>query len=221
MADEDGPWRVRARKALDSFQYTGRALRLVRETSPSLLGVLVALTLLAGLLPGGIVWVGKHIVDAVVAGLGTPGDAAAGEVLRWVALEGGLVLALAAVQRGLFIAEQLLRAQLGQKVNALILAKALTLTLRSFEDAEFYDKMTRARREPRGCCARFPARGACRRMTKMARWRRWRRFSDVCDSAKRMSRRTERGCGAGRARPRRVGWQRFWTPLRVTHSPRE
>src|SRR5581483_924166 len=41
----------------------------------------------------------------------------------------------------------LLRAQLGQRVNVMILEKALTLELQHFEDSEFYDKLTRARRE--------------------------------------------------------------------------
>ena len=42
---------------------------------------------------------------------------------------------------------ELLRAQLGNRVNVDILEKALALELRHFEDAEFYDKMQRARRE--------------------------------------------------------------------------
>ncbi|HEY7377093.1 MAG TPA: ABC transporter ATP-binding protein, partial [Steroidobacteraceae bacterium] len=39
------------------------------------------------------------------------------------------------------------RAQLGQRVNVMILEKALTLELQHFEDSEFYDKLIRARRE--------------------------------------------------------------------------
>jgi ATP-binding cassette subfamily B protein len=57
------------------------------------------------------------------------------------------VLALAAVHRGIGLCQALLRAQLGQRVNVLILEKALTLELSQFEDSEFYDKLTRARRE--------------------------------------------------------------------------
>ena len=37
----------------------------------------------------------------------------------------------------------------GQRVNEMILEKALTLELRHFEDSEFYDKLTRARRVAR------------------------------------------------------------------------
>jgi ATP-binding cassette subfamily B protein len=69
------------------------------------------------------------------------------EVLGYVALEGVLVAAMAATQRGLSTCQSLLRAQLGQRVNEMILEKALTLELRHFEDSEFYDKLTRARRE--------------------------------------------------------------------------
>jgi ATP-binding cassette subfamily B protein len=54
---------------------------------------------------------------------------------------------MAGAQRGLSLCQSLLRAQLGQRVNVMILEKALTLDLEQFEDAEFYDKLTRARRE--------------------------------------------------------------------------
>ncbi|NJM39968.1 MAG: FtsW/RodA/SpoVE family cell cycle protein [Anaerolineae bacterium] len=69
------------------------------------------------------------------------------DVLRYVALEALVVAALAAAQRGISLCQSLLRAQLGQRVNVMILEKALTLELRHFEDSEFYDKLTRARRE--------------------------------------------------------------------------
>jgi len=54
---------------------------------------------------------------------------------------------LAGCQRGLSASQSLLRALLGQRVNVMILEKALTLELAHFEDSEFYDKLTQARRE--------------------------------------------------------------------------
>ena len=72
---------------------------------------------------------------------------AIGDDLELVALEAVLVALLAAAQRGIGLCQSLLRAQLGQRVNVMILEKALTLSLAQFEDAEFYDKLTRARRE--------------------------------------------------------------------------
>jgi ATP-binding cassette subfamily B protein len=132
------------------FQYTRQALELVWATSRPLTIALAALTLVAGVVPAGIAFVGAKIVDAVVAAIaahGATGAADLSTVLGYVILEGGLVAALAATQRGLSTCQSLLRAQLGQRVNEMILEKALTLELRHFEDSEFYDKLTRARRE--------------------------------------------------------------------------
>jgi ATP-binding cassette subfamily B protein len=127
------------------FRYSRRALELVWGTNRALTIALGLLTLAAGILPAGIAWVGAQIVDAVVAAIDAGGGTA--RVIEWVLLEGALVAGLAAVQRGLGLCQSLLRAQLGQRVNVMILEKALTLELRHFEDSEFYDKLTRARRE--------------------------------------------------------------------------
>lgn len=67
--------------------------------------------------------------------------------LLYVGLEAIAVILLAGSQRGLIICQSLLRALMGQRVNILILEKALTLDLRQFEDSEFYDKLTNVRRE--------------------------------------------------------------------------
>lgn len=67
--------------------------------------------------------------------------------LLYVGFEAIAVILLAGSQRGLTICQSLLRALMGQRVNVLILEKALTLDLRQFEDSEFYDKLTNARRE--------------------------------------------------------------------------
>jgi ATP-binding cassette subfamily B protein len=146
-----GPGSIATLRALpEVFQYTRHALELVWDTSQRLTVALALLTLAAGVLPAGIAWIGAQIVDAVVAAIAAQRASGAtdlGEVLEFVVLEGLLVAALAGVQRGLSTCQSLLRAQLGQRVNEMILEKALTLELRHFEDSEFYDKLTRARRE--------------------------------------------------------------------------
>jgi ATP-binding cassette, subfamily B, bacterial len=128
------------------FRYSRRAIALVWDTNRTLLVALALLTLVAGLLPASVAWVGAQIVDAVVGARNLANHDGA-RVLRLVLLEGALVAALAGTQRGLSLCQALLRAQLGQRVNVMILEKALTLELRHFEDSEFYDKLTRARRE--------------------------------------------------------------------------
>jgi ATP-binding cassette, subfamily B, bacterial len=138
------------RGAAQVFRYGRHALELAWTTSRGLTLALLALTIVAGLVPAGIAWVGAHIVDSVVQAIRdfpALGTAAYRPVLGYVALEAVLVAALAAAQRGLSTCQSLLRAQLGQRVNTMILEKALTLDLQHFEDSEFYDKLTRARRE--------------------------------------------------------------------------
>ncbi len=134
------------RRALGVFAYSRRALELVWTTSRPLTLTLAVLTILAGVLPAGIAWVGKLIVDAVVAAIDASDPDIRG-IIELLALEAGIVIALAACQRGISASQSLLRALLGQRVNVMILEKALTLQLTHFEDSEFYDKLTQARRE--------------------------------------------------------------------------
>jgi ATP-binding cassette subfamily B protein len=107
--------------------------------------VLACLTAIAAVLPAGIAWVGKLIVDAVVAA--GRGEAPPGRVTGLVLVEFALMGASMAAGRLLGLQRELLRARLGNAVNERILEKALELELRHFEDAEVYDKMQNARRE--------------------------------------------------------------------------
>ncbi len=138
------------RQSFAVFRYSGRAVNLVWTTNHTLTIILAVLTLVAGLLPAAIAYIGKLIVDAVVAtrSLSALQDNPTNSVaLIYVGFEAVAVSLLALSQRGLSIAQSLLRVLLGQRVNELILEKALSLELPQFEDSEFYDKMTNARRE--------------------------------------------------------------------------
>ena len=99
-----------------------------------------ALTILAASLPPLVAYVGKLIVDAVVA-------RDSGRAVRVVLFELAVVAAMALLERSLGLVRQLVGARLGIDVNVAILKKAEALELRHFEDSEFYDKLSRARRE--------------------------------------------------------------------------
>lgn len=131
---------------LGVFQYSHRAIALVWTTSRGLTCVLAILTLVAGVLPAGIAYVGQLIVDGVVGAMASNAPDVQ-HVLALVGLEAVLVILVAGSQRGISASQSLLRALLGQRVNVMILEKALTLQLTQFEDSEFYDKLTQARRE--------------------------------------------------------------------------
>ncbi|ERS86116.1 ABC transporter ATP-binding protein [Halomonas sp. PBN3] len=135
---------------LGVFRYSRRALALVWQTSRSLTIGLAVATLVAGVLPAVAAWLGQLIVDAVVAAMerhAETGQVAWWSVLRYVLAEAAVVATIALAQRALSAQQSLLRALLGQKVNVMILEKTGTLSLAQFEDSEFYDKLTRARRE--------------------------------------------------------------------------
>ncbi|MFT2097466.1 ABC transporter ATP-binding protein [Marinomonas sp. 2405UD66-6] len=135
---------------LGVFRYSRRAIELVWKTSPALTIGLAIATLIAGIVPAAMAYVGQLIVDAVLAAINTyeqEGVFHYQTAFKYVILEGILVLIIAAAQRALTAQQAILQGLLGHKVNMLILEKAQTLTLSHFEDSEFYDKLVRARRE--------------------------------------------------------------------------
>src|SRR3954470_13433257 len=134
-----------------SASHSLRALGLVWRSAPGGVVALAVFTLAAAALPPFVAWVGKLIIDAVVAAhAAAPGAARAATLdraVRLVALELGAVAAMAGCERVLGLVRQLVGLRLGIDLNVRILEKAGKLSLRHFEDATFYDKLTRARRE--------------------------------------------------------------------------
>ena len=133
------------REFLSVFRYGRRALQLVWETRPTLALALGLFTVLGGVLPTAAAWIGARIIDTVIVAQSSGGDVR--DALRWVILEGVVIALLALCSRSLAFTHSLLRAQLGHRVNVLILEKAQQLELAQFEDSEFYDRLIRARRE--------------------------------------------------------------------------
>ena len=139
------------KESLGLYRYSLKAMKLVWDTSPQLTILLALLTLIGGLLPAVMAYIGKLIIDSVIEA-SKIGSVSGFSNTHWLALkylglEAIIIILLEAVRRGLSVCQSLLRALLGQKVNVLILEKSLTLDLSHFENSEFYDKMTKARRE--------------------------------------------------------------------------
>ena len=135
---------------LGVFRYSAVAMRIVWDTSAPLMIAMALTTLIVGLLPAAIASVGGLFVDAVAGALGSAGAAAEvarSEAITFVYIEVGLVLLMTAAQQANTVCQAVLRVLLGNKINVMILEKALTLELAHFEDAEYYDKLVRARRE--------------------------------------------------------------------------
>jgi len=132
------------------FKYSRVAVEIVWGTSAALTLTMAFATLLAGVLPAAIAYVGQLIVDAVVAAIQALPEArevATDQTIFYVLCEAGLVVFFTGVQRLNTVCQSILRVLLGNKINVMILEKSLTLELQHFEDSEYYDKLVRARRE--------------------------------------------------------------------------
>ena len=89
-------------------------------------------TLVTGVVPAAIASVGGLFVDAVANSLQQNANDFSDfrqEVLMFVLIEFGLVLILTGSQRLNMLCQSILRALLGNKINVMILEKALTLEL--------------------------------------------------------------------------------------------
>jgi len=136
------------RQLRQSFTHTPQAVRFVWRTNRWATVGLGLLTLGGALLPASQAWVGKLIVDGVVASIQTGQDAEqVRKVFIYLFLELGLFLLSAAFNHGRRLIQQLIQLQLANRIRAEIIGKALTLDLAYFEDSDFYDRLQNARRE--------------------------------------------------------------------------
>ena len=131
-----------------SFTHTPQAVKLVWQTNRWATIGLGFLTLGGALLPASQAWVGKLIVDGVVASIQRGADP---EVVRrvfvYLILELALFLLNTALNHARRLIQQLIQLQLANRIRGEIIQKALTLDLAFFEHPDFYDRLQNARRE--------------------------------------------------------------------------
>jgi ATP-binding cassette subfamily B protein len=143
------PWRERLQNVIKAYGNVPGAFRLVWAASRSMTLAMLALTLIAALLPSAQAILAGRIVDRVVALIDTGGDAMAGlrSMLPLLGLEFGLILISSVSSQLRSLAEHILNSRLNLHINVLIIRKALALDLSYYEDADFYDKLQNARKE--------------------------------------------------------------------------
>jgi len=149
--DAPPTWRERLR----ATRRLPRLLRLVWDTHR---GYSIAMVLLRGLravLPLGVLWVGKLIIDGVVGMVTTPPPPElASAAHRHLALLVGIELALAVagevLARFSALVESLLGDLVANRTSVDLMRHAASLDLEQLENAEIYDKLERARRQTVG-----------------------------------------------------------------------
>ncbi|MGB3799645.1 MAG: ABC transporter ATP-binding protein, partial [Lewinella sp.] len=139
--DEPTGWRdqLAALRNLPPF------FRLIYRTSPSLTITNVVLRVVQSALPTAKLYVGKLIIDEVIDILDGAGDTT--YLWQMVALELVLFLTSDLLSRGINLVDSLLADLYTNQTSVDLMRHAATLDLYHFEDAEFYDKMERARRQ--------------------------------------------------------------------------
>jgi ATP-binding cassette subfamily B protein len=132
----------------ETLRNTLRALGMVAAIAPYGLAAYALVQALTALSDVALAWIARRIVDAVLLAAARHGEAdAVRAALSWVIAE----FAVIAGQKllGQLEAHQttVLRSELGLHVNVLILEKSLNVSYPHFEDPEFNNQLTQARRE--------------------------------------------------------------------------
>src|SRR5947208_5801699 len=131
-----------------SFAHTLGAIELVWQTNHWATMGLGFLTLGGALLPASQAWVGKLIVDGVVASIQRGADPEqVRRVFVYLIIELALFLLSTGLNHARRLIQQLIQLQLANRIRAEIIKKALNLDLAFFEHPDFYDRLQNARRE--------------------------------------------------------------------------
>ena len=123
-------------------------VKLIWQTHRGLTLSMIALRLSRAFIPVAVLWIGKLIIDAVVAARGGALDTS--RLWRLVAIEIVLALAGETLSRVSSVVESLLGDLFSNRTSVMLMQHAATLDLYQFEDPAFYDQLDRARRQTTG-----------------------------------------------------------------------
>jgi ATP-binding cassette, subfamily B, bacterial len=136
------------RERVEALRHVPPLVRLVWQTHRGYTATMVALRAVRAFVPIATLWVGKLIIDTVVA------SASAGpqwnRLWELVAIEVALVVAGEILARASVLTESLLGDLFSNRISVRLMEHAATLDLAQFEDPAFYDHLERARRQTVG-----------------------------------------------------------------------
>src|SRR4051794_3666 len=142
--EEPASWSER----LAALRYIPGLFRLIWQTHRGYAAAMVVLRVARSVVPVATFWVGKLILDSVIAAKN--GSGTISQVWRYLALEIGIVLAGEILARASSLIESLLGDLFSNAMSVELMEHAAKLDLAQFEDPEFYDHLERARRQTVG-----------------------------------------------------------------------
>ncbi|MEM9071146.1 MAG: ABC transporter ATP-binding protein [Myxococcota bacterium] len=117
-----------------------RVIRAAHSAAASLVRRVVLATLAAAILPALAAWLGKRLVDAVVAGERS-------DAIWLLGAEAVVMVLLAVALQGAQLTKRLLGLRLGDTLRGRIASKASSLTLATLETPRVQDQLTRSRKQ--------------------------------------------------------------------------
>ncbi len=143
-AQEPANWSER----LAALRYVPALFRLIWRTHRGYATTMIVLRVVRSVVPVATFWVGKLIIDSVIAA--RAGNGSLTQVWRYLALELGIVLTGEILARASSLVESLLGDLFSNAMSVRLMEHAAKLDLAQFEDPEFYDHLERARRQTVG-----------------------------------------------------------------------
>ncbi|MFD2999828.1 ABC transporter ATP-binding protein [Pontibacter toksunensis] len=135
------------REQLGALKNLPKFFRLIWDTSKRMTIANMVLRLIKSALPITMLYIGKLIIDEVIRLIDVVGERELSYLWLLVALELGLAVLSDLINRGITLMDSLLGDLFSNRTSVTLIEHAATLDLAQFEDATFYDKLERARRQ--------------------------------------------------------------------------
>ena len=123
-------------------------IKLIWQTHAGFTLAMIALRLVRAFIPLAILWIGKLIIDEVVAARASA--LTTSYLWKLVGLEIALAFAGETLSRASAVVESLLGDLFSNRTSVMLMEHAATLDLYQFENPAFYDQLDRARRQTTG-----------------------------------------------------------------------
>jgi ATP-binding cassette subfamily B protein len=133
-------------KNFGTLRYIPRFFGLIWNTSRVLTAINIVVRLMQSFMPVLLLYVGKLIIDNVVALIGTP-NPDLNPLWALIALELGLGLLSDVFNRIIGLTDSLVVELYSNRVSVQLIEKAAAMELWQLEDPEFYDKLEQAQRQ--------------------------------------------------------------------------
>ena len=122
-------------------------LWLIWQTSPWMAACNILLRVFKSAIPLGTLYVAKLIIDEVIRLADANGETSLTYLLALIAIEFGLAIFSDVLNRGIALLDSLLGDLFSNSTSLKLMEHAAKMDLDQFEDADFYDKLERARRQ--------------------------------------------------------------------------